>query len=69
MKSIEHETQTLTSKELLEDAVDGIQRKVAKLHIAAYQEQTKDGLGRLIAAQSEIIQNAINSLKDIKGRL
>ncbi len=69
MKSIETETQTRTTEELIEDAIEGISHKVAYLHIAAFQQQSVNGLGRMIAAQSEIIQNAINTLKEIKGRL
>lgn len=69
MRKLEQDTLQQTTEELIADAIEGIQYKIGKLHVAAYQQQTKDGLGKVIAAQSEIIQNAINTLREIKGRL
>lgn len=69
MKSIENEQNNPTTDALLEDAIEGIRGKISHLHIVAYRLKTTDGLGKVVAAQSEIIQNAINTLKEIKGRL
>lgn len=59
------------TKELLEKAIEGYTNSQIKLQLASYQE-TKNNrieLGMELAAQFEIIRQAVQKLKEIKGAL
>ena len=67
MKSLESETTIATSKELLDNAIDGIKNKLVLLRVAEFQEE--NDLGKEIAAQADIILNTIKNLLIISGKL
>ena len=59
------------TKELLEKAIEGYTNSQIKLQLASYQE-TKNNrieLGMELAAQFETIRQAVQKLKEIKGKL
>lgn len=71
MKELETDAIPRPTKNLLDDAIDGIFSKMTPLSIAAYQEMRN---GRIevsgqIAVQLEAIRRAISNLREIRGKL
>lgn len=67
MKNIETEIDKTPTEKLLENAIEGIQNKLAKIQIAAYQSEPD--ISARINACKLTIQASLNILKEIKGQL
>ena len=67
MRQLENENDVLSTDKLLENAIDGIQNKIAKLRIASYNAKPK--LAKQITACADSIQKNVQILKSITGKL
>jgi hypothetical protein len=71
MRDLETDAVPRPTKELLENAIQGITNKLAILKVAVYQEIRNNRVetGARIAANLDSITTAVNLLKEIKGTL
>ena len=71
MRELETDAVSRPTKELLENATDGITNKLALLSTAAYQETRNNRveIGAQIGRARLVIQEAVNTLKEITGKL